>query len=150
MKRSVLLLLSLAVLSVASGVLMSHSSWIGKVGITFMHQEYNFTKIWWQGATGIYLIVLLLFGLHLVGFRKLNLTRGRMLHLLMLLLAGAGLYFTYADFHTEFTHKLLRSSFHYGVYLFWVQWMIVALFFLFKKKLHLPIIDAGSTVPKGV
>ena len=134
MKRTPILFILLIALSCTSGYLMSRSSWIGKVGITFFHKEYNLTKVWWQGASAVFIILLLLFLLHTFLQGRLHIMAARLTHFVLLLAAGAGLYLTYRDFHNDFTHHLLGRHFHYGFYLLWVGWMMVALFFLFAKK----------------
>ncbi len=134
MKRTFLLLLLLAVLSVISGYLMSEATWIGRVGITLFHKEYNLLKIWWQGASAVFILLLLLFFLHNYFYQRLSVIKARLLHILMLLIAIACLYFTYDDFSNDFSHHLLGWHFHYGFYLFWIGWMLICLFFVFKKK----------------
>jgi len=148
MKRTFLFLLFLAILSATSGYLMSKASWIGRVGITFFHKEYNLLKIWWQGAIAVYMALFLLFLLHSYLHKKLSLLTARLLDILMLCLTVAGLYFTYEDFHNNFTHRVLGHRFHYGCYLFWVGWMMICLFFVFKKRTA--ITNSGSTDPANV
>lgn len=133
MKRALLLFL-LAALSMASGYLMSESTWVGKVGISLFHKGYNLTKIWWQGAIAVFIIYLLFFFLHLFLHNKLPVIAAKILHFLFLLAAVAGLYFTYDDFQNDFSHRLLGHHFHFGFYLVWVGWMMVCLFFLFSKR----------------
>ena len=134
MKRTIPFLFLLAVLSVISGYLMSMATWIGRVGMTFFYKEYNLLKIWWQGAIAVFIVLMLLFLLHTLLHVKLPIVIARLLHFLMLLIAIAGLFFTYDDFANTLTHHLLGWRFHYGFYLFWIGWMLICLFFLFKKK----------------
>ncbi len=134
MKRSFLLFAVLIALSVLSGVLMSDSSWIGKVGISLMHREYNLTKIWWQGATAVFIVDLLFYFLHSFIYNKLPVIIARMAHFVLALSAAAGLYLTWDDFHTTLSHRLLGWRFHYGFYVVWIGWMVIAISFLLKKK----------------
>ena len=135
MKRSYFPLISLlAVLSVISGYLMSKATWIGRVGITFFHKGYNLLKIWWQGSIAVFLILMILFYVHRFLQQRFPAITARLLHVFILLLVAAGLYFTYDDFHTDITHRLLGRRFHYGFYLIWIGWMMVCLFFIFRKK----------------
>lgn len=134
MKRNILLLFLLALLAVVSGHLMSKASWIGRVGMTFFHKEYNLLKIWWQGAIAVFVIYLLFFLLHYVLYRLLPLVWGRLLHFVLILAAAGGAYLTYDDFTNNLSHHLLRWRFHYGFYLIWVGWLLIALFFLFRGK----------------
>jgi hypothetical protein len=56
------------------------------------------------------------------------------LHILVLLIALAGLYFTYVDFREVLEHRLLGERFHLGAYLSWLGWIAISLFFLVKRK----------------
>jgi hypothetical protein len=145
MKRNIFFLGLLAVLSVVSGYLMSKASWIGRVGMTFFYKEYNLLKIWWQGAIAVFIMLILLFVLHSFIHMKLRIAGARALHFLLLLLAVGGLYLTYDDFTNELSHRMLGWRFHYGFYLSWADWMLICIFFLFKKKppTDFPI-DPGS------
>lgn len=134
MKRKVFFLVILAVLSIVSGYLMSKASWIGRVGMTLFYKEYNLLKIWWQGAAAVYVFMLLLFAGHSFVQRMLRPVTARLLHILALMTAITALYFTYDDFHTDFSHKLLGWRFHYGFYLVWIEWMLMCLFFAFTRR----------------
>jgi len=134
MKRYTFFLSLLAALSAISGYLMSKASWIGRVGMTFFYKEYNLLKIWWQGAITVFIMLILLFVLHSFIHTKLRLAGARAVHFLLLLLAVGGLYLTYDDFTNELSHRMLGWRFHYGFYLFWADWMLICIFFLFKKK----------------
>lgn len=124
----------LAGLSALSGVLLSKASWIGRVGMTFFYKEYNILKIWWQGGTAVFLFIMLLFTLHQLIHNRLPVVAARVVHFILLLLAGTILYLNWVDFTETTAHRILGSRFHYGFYLVWVQWILVCIFFLFKKK----------------
>jgi hypothetical protein len=134
MKRTAPFIFLLALLATASGYLMSKVSWVGKVGITFFHKGYNLLKIWWQGAIAVFLVFLVLFLIHDFANRRLPGMTSRLLHIFILLLTITGFYFTYDDFSTDITHRLLGHHFHYGFYLIWVGWIMICLFFTFKKR----------------
>ena len=91
-------------------------------------------KVWWQGAIAIFLALMILFSLHSIVHRRLSLTAARILHVFILLLVAVGLYFTYDDFTHNLSHKILGHRFHYGFYLFWVGWLLICIFFIFKKR----------------
>jgi hypothetical protein len=129
MKRNLLIIL-LVIFSLASGVLMSHSRWIAKVGITFLHKGYSFTKVWWQGAIAVFLLYIILLSIHGFVQRRMAPNVARSTHFVMLLAAMAGLYFSVQDFKHDISHHLLGWRFHMGVYLFWGGWMIMAMYFL--------------------
>lgn len=133
MKRNILFLSFLATLSAISGMLMSKASWVGRVGMTFFYKEYNLLKIWWQGAIAVFIILLLLFLLHTFLQKKLPAITARLLHIMLLMSAIACLYFTYDDFTNNFSHHLLGRRFHYGFYLGWIGWVLICLFFIFKR-----------------
>ncbi len=134
MKRTVLFLFFLAGLSAVSGFLMSNMSWIGRIGINMMHKEYKFLKVWWQGATAVYVALLILFVIQYLLQKNLHHVVSKIVHVLLLGVAGAGLYFTFNDFSSDFTHRLLRDVFHVGAYLFWVGWMLISLFFITERR----------------
>ena len=52
-----------------------------------------------------------------------------------MLIAVAGLYFSYHDFRNTLSHKLLGEGFHLGVYLFWLGWIGISIGLLFTAKL---------------
>jgi hypothetical protein len=54
-----------------------------------------------------------------------------------LLIAIAGLLFSYADFRHTLSHRWLGERFHLGVYLFWLVWMAICVFILLKKRVGL-------------
>lgn len=134
MKRIVPFILLLAAIACTSGFLLSKASWIGRVGMTFFYKEYNFMKVWWQGAIAVFLVFMVLILFHGLLFRRLPLFASRILHVLFFFAAAAGLYFTYDDFSNEMSHRLLGHRFHLGFYLVWIGWMLIAFFFLGMKK----------------
>ena len=149
MKRSIYLLLLLAILAVVSGILLSNASWIGRVGITFLHKEYNFLKIWWQGAIGVFLVYLGLFFLHDLISRKLSVIPAKITHGLILLLVIGCYYLTHQDFSNTLSHRILGWKFHYGVYLFWLSWAIICVYFLLKPRvIKLLTTTEGKMVPE--
>lgn len=139
------LLVSLVVISCCSGYLMSKASWIGRVGMTFFYKEYNFLKIWWQGAIAVFLIYLFFLLFHLSVYAKIKIALGRLIHVMSCLTAMAGMYASYNDFHTDISHKLLRHRFHDGVYIFWTGWMIISIFFLFLRKPEITDVDKNPS-----
>lgn len=134
MKRTIPFLALLAVLSVISGWLMSRMSWIGRVGVNLVHKEYKFLKVWYKGAAVVLGIWLVLFGVHHLVQKKMPPATARVAHIIALLAAVAGLYFTYSDFRHDFSHRVLKERFHLGAYLFWIGWMLICLFFLTQKR----------------
>ncbi len=134
MKRNTILFFILLILSWCSGELMSRATWIGRVGITFFHREYNLLKIWWQGAAAVFLLLVLVFALHQYIHTRLSAAFARTLSAVLLIVAGCCLYLSYNDFHTDFSHRLLGRRFHYGFYLFWVGWMVISIEFMIRKR----------------
>ena len=134
MKRTALFLSLLAVLSIISGYLLSNASLVGKVGISVFYKQYQFLKTWWQGALIVFAVLLIFFLVQGFAEKKLIKTRANLLHVSMILLALTGLYFTYYDFRHTTTHRLLGERFHIGAYLFWIDWIIISLFYLTQKK----------------
>lgn len=129
-RRNLPFIVFLLLLSALSGWLMSHMSWIGRVGIDLMHKEYKPLKVWYRGGGIVFAILLVLFLLQWLADRKLAKPKARGVQIVALLLAVAGLLFTYNDFRTDFTHNILKERFHLGMYLFWVGWMSISLYLL--------------------
>jgi hypothetical protein len=132
MKRGTGLLLFLAILSVVSGYLMSKASLIGKAGMSLFYQEYNFLKSWWKGALLIFILLLILYAVHIMLLKKYPLVKAKTITIVSCIIAIIGLYFTYNDFRHTLSHRLLGERFHLGVYLFWIGWMVISLFSLVK------------------
>lgn len=137
----------LAVLSGISGYMLSKSSWIGKVGINLFYQQYEFLKIWWQAGLVVFVVLMIVFAIHAVLKNRLSGGNGNMACIILLLIAIAGLYGTYHDFRHDFSHRLLGERFHIGAYLFWISWMLISLFFLFRKKGVNVIVASDNLAP---
>ena len=144
MRKITILCFFLAALSVVSGVLLSKSSFIGKVGIHFFYQQYKFLRIWWQGALVIFCFLLLLVGIHLVVRKMLDFKTARFTYLLALAVALVGLYLTYLDFRQSLSHRLLGERFHIGAYLFWLGWISINIFFLVDHKKRMVITEPND------
>ena len=102
--------------------------------MTFFYKEYNFMKVWWQGAAAVFIFFLLAFLLQSLLSKRLPDVAARLVQLLLLAVAAAALYFTYDDFTTNMSHKLLGHRFHYGFYLVWCGWILICLFFIFRRR----------------
>ena len=125
-------------------MLLSKASWIGRVGMTFFYKEYNLLKIWWQGAIAVYIVLLLLFALHAFLQRVLRPVAARLMHIAGLLIAIMCLYLTYDDFTNNLSHRLLGWRFHYGFYLGWAGWILICLFYVFKKRSTTTIVTSSD------
>ena len=134
MKRIGPFLLLLTGLSILSGYLLSKASLVGRAGINFFYKEYRFLQTWYKGAAVVLGVWLLLFFLHWLAQQKLAASKARLVHLIAIVFAAIGLYFTYSDFRNDLSRRLLGERFHIGAYLFWVGWMLVALFHLWPRK----------------
>lgn len=145
MKRTILFLLLLAGIAAASGFMMSHMSWIGRVGINLVHKEYKFLKVWWQGAAVVYAAFLVLFFIQWLLQKMLPWTLAKIVHVLLLGFAGYGLFLTFNDFSDDFTHRLLKGVFHMGAYLFWVGWMLISIFFIAERRTAIIVADKTET-----
>lgn len=137
-KRTASLLLVLLVLSGIAGYLLSKASLVGRAGISLFYREYAFLKVWWQAGWLLLMVWLVLFFLLGWAQRKLSPSSSRWVHGAALVLALAGVYFTYQDFRQNLSHRWLGERFHLGGYLFWLGWMLVCLFYITGKKKSLP------------
>ncbi len=142
LKRTLYLILFLASLSLLSGYLLSKASWIGKLGISLFYSQYGFLKIWWQGALIVFAGLLLVLILTALAGKALKPMYALLANIISLLLALCGLYFTYSDFRSDISHRLLGERFHIGAYLFWIGWLSISLFYLFSKN------NGPETFPK--
>ena len=138
MKRSSILFLILLCISVISGWLLSKASLIGRTGINLFYKEYQFLKVWWQGALVVVVVFIGLWMLHQLVNSRFKRNRAILAHSLMLFIYLAGLYFTYQDFRTDLSHRLLGERFHLGAYLFWLGAIMIAIFYLLKNNNYKP------------
>ena len=127
------LLLFQAFSSVISGVLITKMSFLGRIGVHTMYREYLVFRSWWKTALLLFIIQAVLILILVICKKVATLALTRFVSLALIVLGAIGLFFTYIDFTTT-SHKLMKSSFHWGFYLFWIGWFISCLFFLFSKK----------------
>ena len=130
MKNFSILTLIQAVMSLISAILISKMSFIGKIGVSTFYSQYAVFKTWWKTAILLFIVqfILLLF---LQTFRsKVSVGFARALALLLAVVGAVGFYLSYVDFTTT-SHKMMKFSFHFGFYLFWIAWLIIFVFFLF-------------------
>lgn len=119
-----------------SGYLMSKATLVGRVGMSLFYQEYNFLKSWWQGALLVFFILLLLFLALRYIQKKVVYGTAKTISTCFILAGLLGLYFTFFDFRHSLSHKLLGERFHLGVYLFWLGWLVVAVYYFLQQKDH--------------
>lgn len=127
--RRIKILISLQLLlSLISGVLVSEMSFIGRVGINLFHKNYELLTYWWKTAILFFVLLLLL---DLVQFLLKRKSIRANLYITVLLIIGLlGLFASFQDFTTNFSHKLLKERMHVGFYLFWLTWIGTNLYFL--------------------
>ena len=143
-KRTAPFLLLLTGLSVLSGYLLSKASLVGKTGIHFFYKEYKFLNHWYKGAAVVLTVWLLLFLLHRWLKQRLPAVKSKLVFFASMAVALIGLYLTYSDFRNDLSHQLLGERFHLGAYLFWIGWILIALFHLWPKK---EVIASTTPVP---
>ena len=128
-KKIISLNVILVPLAIIAGWTLSKSTFVGKVGIHFLHREYAFLNSWWKGALLIWVVWIVLeiiqYRIWKKYSRNINLTAQSS----FIVLAVLGLYYTYLDFRT-FSHGILGERFHIGGYLFWIGWCIISIFFI--------------------
>ncbi|CAM3275853.1 MULTISPECIES: hypothetical protein [Empedobacter] len=146
MKNKIIHLLILAFSSLLSGIMISKMSFIGKVGITIIYNEYTILKSWWKTALLLFAIQAIIFVVLSVWKMK---TTKRLKQLLLpfifLSIGIIGLIYTYYDF-TETSHRLLKKTFHFGFYIFWLTWFGNCIFFMSKQKKKLEEIPQETEV----
>ena len=134
MKRFSIIPLSLAFTALITGYLLSGISFVGRTGINLLYTEYKFLKTWWKGALIVFVVWLLFYGLQFLITRKYNKATANIINITALLIAIAGLVFSYLDFRNTLSHRLLGERFHLGVYLFWLGWIAISFFLLLVTK----------------
>lgn len=134
MKGKLYLPALLLILSLISGVLLSKASLVGRTGINLFYKEYKFLRLWWQGSLVVFITLMLVYGIHTLLAKNVNRGVAHKAHLISVVVALAGLFFTYQDFRNTLTHRLLGERFHLGAYLFWLGWIIIAVYFLVVNR----------------
>jgi len=143
-KRNTIFISLLAVMSMITGYMLSLITVAGRIGMNMFYKEYNFLKVWWQGALLVFIIWLVIFIAHSIIQRKVSKASALAANLISLIVAIGGLYFTYSDFRQDFSHRLMGERFHIGFYLFWLGWMGISLYFLAQKSSR-DLIVSGKT-----
>jgi hypothetical protein len=133
-KRTLLLVVFLAALATLSGYLMSKASFIGRLGMTYVYKEYQFLKIWWKGTLAVFVVWMILLIIQSIVERKLSKKMATIIHVVFILFALVGLYFTYSDFQHTTSHRWLKEKFHIGAYLFWLGWIIIGAYCIVQKR----------------
>lgn len=132
--KRISLVVFLAALASLSGYLMSKASFIGRLGMTYVYKEYHFLKTWWKGALAVFVVWIILLVIQSIIERKLSKQKAIIAHVIFIILALVGLYFTYSDFQHTTSHRWLKERFHIGAYLFWLGWIIISAFCIVQKK----------------
>lgn len=137
-KRISILVVFLAALAALSGYLMSKASFIGRLGMTYFYKEYRFLKTWWKGALAVFVVWMIVLIVQTIVEKKLKKRTASLIHIVFILLALLGLYFTYSDFQHTTSHRWLKEKFHIGAYLFWLGWIVISVFCMVQKGKELP------------
>ena len=133
-KTTSFILFLLTALAALTGYLLSKASLVGKAGISLFYKQYGFLKVWWQGALVVLIVWLFLLGIQGWVSRRAKSNNAMLAHIVAIIVAVIGLFFTYHDFRNNLSHRLLGERFHIGGYLFWVGWIIISLYYLFKRR----------------
>ena len=120
-------------MAVLSGYLLSKATLVGKTGMHFFYKEYRFLKTWYKGAAVVLAVWIFLFLLHGMLHQKLGYAKAKIVHMGAVMIAVAGLYFTYSQFRNDLSYRLLGERFHLGAYLFWIGWILIAIFYLWPS-----------------
>lgn len=108
-------------------------SLIGKIGITIIYNEYTILKSWWKTALLLFVIQAIIFvALSIWNTKTTKRLKQLLLPLIFLFIGVIGLIYTYYDF-TETSHRLLKKTFHFGFYIFWLTWFGNCIFFMVKR-----------------
>lgn len=127
------LLLLQAFLSVISGILITKMSFLGRIGVHTMYREYLVFRSWYKTALLLFVVQVVLILILSICKKIMTTALTRFVSLCFIAVGAIGLFFTYTDFTTT-SHRVMKASFHWGFYIFWIGWFISCLFFLFKKS----------------
>jgi len=141
MKRNNFLVISLAFFSLTTGYLLSSISLIGRAGISLFYTQYQFLKTWWKGALLVFIVWIALFMIQSVLYQRVTRKTRNIIQTASLIIAIAGILFSYSDFRNTLSHRWLGERFHLGVYLFWLGWIAITIFAALEKK---PLADTGE------
>ena len=133
-KRVSVLVIVLAALAWLSGYLLSKASFVGRLGMTYVYKEYRFLKTWWKSALAVFVVWMVVLAIQAIVEKKLPKAKAIIVHVIFILFALVGLYFTYSDFQHTTSHRWLKEKFHIGAYLFWLGWILISAFSIVQKK----------------
>lgn len=134
MKRENILVILLAFFSLIAGYLLSAISFVGRASISLFYTQYQFLKTWWKGALLVFIVWIALFIIQSVLYKRASKKTSNIIQTALLIIAIAGLYFSYADFRNTVSHRWLGERFHLGVYLFWLGWIAIIIFLKLQRK----------------
>lgn len=117
-----------------AGYLLAGISFVGKAGISIMYSQYQFLKTWWKGALLVFIVWIILFAFQLIVRKRVSKRISKIVSVVLLIVAIAGLLFSYSDFNNTMSHRWLGTRFHLGVYLFWLGWIGVSAFVLLQRE----------------
>ncbi len=109
-----------------------------------MYTEYRFLKSWWKGALLVFIVWMILLLIQSTIFNKARKAASRMVQVIALLIAVAGLIFSYSDFRNSISHRWLGERFHLGVYMFWLGWVVISVFLLLERRTNIEAISHES------
>jgi hypothetical protein len=147
LKRNAVFILSLTIFSLLDGYLLSAISFVGRAGISLFYTEYQFLKSWWKGAILVFVVWMILFAIQSYLKRKSGNKKSNLISVVMILIAVAGLFFSYSDFRNSLSHRWLGERFHLGVYLFWLGCIVISIVVLMKKAV---VVEANATMESEV
>lgn len=158
-KKISILVLCHALFTFLQVTLIGKISLIGKIGIALKYKEYRFLRSFPKTYFLLFGVQLLVLGILLYTHQKATRKNHLISCAVILVLALAGLFYTYNDFAHTYSHRLLKEPFHLGFYLFWIAMMASCVFFfvLPRKKdatlIEVPLNDtrppaSSSTFPE--
>lgn len=134
MKRNFVFVISSGLFSIITGYLLSAISFAGRAGISLFYTEYQFLKSWWKDALLVFIVWIALAMIQSYLYKKVSKSTSNIIQTVSLLIAIAGLYFSYSDFRNTLSHRWLGERFHLGVYMFWLGWIAITIFIALAKK----------------
>lgn len=137
-KRNAVIIFIVALYALLAGYLISTISFTGRLGIGLFYHEYRFLRSWWKDSLLVFIVLIVLYAIHSMLRQRAGRSVHNIISAVSLILAIAGLCFSYSDFRHTLSHRWLGEPFHVGVYLFWLGWIGVVLLTFRKPGMELP------------
>lgn len=127
MNKNIIKFSLISFFSLVAGYLLSAISFVGRIGIGLFYQQYRFLKVWWKGAFFVFVAWSVIWAIQYMLRKKISVKKSNIVLGISIIMAFAGLFYSYLDFRHTLSHRWLGERFHLGVYLFWIGWIAITI-----------------------